>query len=106
MRKAVSQPINRAPRQANSEITASDARIIHDSLDLIQTSPWNFGINMDKPKDVAVRSPRTSIHLYRPTTLAYDKLIAEAPSEVGRAVGTSTVCDNNLRSRRALAQMH
>jgi hypothetical protein len=98
MREAIGQSKDPNSRQANSEITAGSARIIHDSLDLVQRSPWNFGINMDKPKDVAARSPRTSIHLSRPTTLTYNKLIAKAPCEVGRAVGASTVHDNDLRS--------
>jgi hypothetical protein len=37
MSKAVREPINQALRQANSEVTANDLRIIHDARNLIQT---------------------------------------------------------------------
>ena len=53
MRKAVRQSINEASRQTNSEKTSRDLWVIHDLLDLVQTSPRNFSIDMDKPKDVA-----------------------------------------------------
>jgi hypothetical protein len=86
MRKGVRQSIDRVLWQANSKKTAGDLRIIHDSLDLVQTSPRNFCIGMEKPKDVATRGARTSIHLCCPATLAYDKLIAKALREIGCAV--------------------
>jgi hypothetical protein len=60
---------------------------------------------MDKPKDVATRGACTNIHLYCPIPLAYDNLIAKAPRQIGRAVGASTICNNNFRCRRSLAQM-
>jgi hypothetical protein len=91
--------------QANSKKTAGDLWIIHDALNLVQTSPRNFCIDMEKPKDVAMRGARTSIHLCCPATLAYDKLIAKALREIGSAVGASTIRDNDLRSGCALAQM-
>jgi hypothetical protein len=91
--------------QANSKKTARDAGVMHNSLDLTQTSPRNFCIGMEKPKDVAMRGARTSIHLCCPATLAYDKLIARALRAIGGAVGASTIRDNDLRSRCALAQM-
>ena len=77
MRKGVRESINRAPRQANSKVTTGDLRIVRDTLDLIQTSPRDFGINVDEPKDVAVRDTRTNIHLYCSIALAYGKLIAK-----------------------------
>jgi hypothetical protein len=105
MRKTVSQSIDWVSRQTNSEKTARDLRIIHDVLNLVQTAPWNFGINVNKPKDVAVRGPCTSVHLSRPITLAYDKLITKTAREINCAIVASTVCDNNLCARCPLAQM-
>jgi len=106
MREAVRQSINEASRQANSKKTACDIRIVHDSLDLIQTTPRNFGINMYKPKDLAVRGACASVHLYRPITLAYQNIITKVSCEISRAVIASPVCDNNLCSHRPFAQMH
>ena len=54
MRKAVRQSVNEASRQTNSKKTSRDLRVTHDLLDLVQTSRRNLGIDMDKPKDVAV----------------------------------------------------
>jgi hypothetical protein len=54
MRKTVRQSINEVSRQTNSEKTSRDLRVIHDLLDFVQTSPRNLGIDVDKPKDVAV----------------------------------------------------
>jgi hypothetical protein len=105
MREAVRQSINGGLRQANSKKTACDIWVIHDALDFFQTAAWNFGINMYKPKDLAVCGARTSVHLYRPTGLAYDNLIAKALREISRAVIAFPVCDNNLCSRRPFAQM-
>jgi hypothetical protein len=106
MREAVRQSINGGLRKANSEKTACDIRIIHDSLNLFQTAPWNFGIDVDEPENVATRGARTSVHLCCPATLAYDKLIAKALRAIGGAVRACTVCDNNLCARYSLAQMH
>jgi hypothetical protein len=86
MRKGVGQSIDWVLWQANSKESARDAGVIHNSLDLTQTSPRNFCIDMEKPKDVATRGARTSIHLCCPATLAYDKLIAKALREIGCAV--------------------
>src|SRR5436309_8917347 len=105
MRKSVGQPIDRASRQANPEITASDPRIIHEALDLSQTSLRDFGIDVDKPKDVTVRGTSGKIHLYRSIALAYDNLIAKAPRQINRAVIASTICDDNFSARRSLAQL-
>src|SRR6266545_6268596 len=104
MREVVRQSIDEGLRQANSKKTACDIRIIHDALDLFQTAPRNFGIDVYKPENVAVRGARTSIHLYRPIALAYDKLIAKARRKISRAVGASTIRDHDLCCRRALAQ--
>jgi hypothetical protein len=105
MRKTVRQSINPASRQANSKVTASDLWINHDALHLIQTLPGHFGINMQKPKDVALRGTSANVHLCCSTAFAHDNLIAKAPSEISRAIGASTICYNNLASRRSLAQL-
>jgi len=105
MRKTVRQPINSAWRQAYPEITASDLRIIHEALDLSQTSVRDFGINMDKPKDVTVRGTRANIHLYCSIAFAYDNLIAKAARKISRVIGASAVGDNNLRFWRSVTQV-
>jgi hypothetical protein len=105
MREAVRQSINGGSRQTNSEKTACDIRIIHDALDLLQTAPWNFGIDVDEPENVAARGPRTSVHLFRSTRLAYDKLIAKALREIAGAVGASAIDDDHFSATRSLAQV-
>jgi hypothetical protein len=104
VRKAVGESVNPVSRETDSKKTARDFRIVHDTLDLIQTTPWNFGIDMDKPKDVAMCSTCSGIHLYGPVTSAYNKLITKIPGKVNSAIGTSTIRDNNLCARRSLAQ--
>jgi hypothetical protein len=66
---------------------------------------WQLSIDVHKPKDVAVRSAATSVHLYCSTALGHDNLIAKALCEISRAIGASTICDNNLSSRRPLTQL-
>jgi hypothetical protein len=105
MRKAIRESINQPLRQANPEVTANHLRVIQYAPDLIQTSQWQFSIDMDKPKDVTAGSARPGIHLYGPIGFASNKLIAKARGEVDRAIGTSAVRDNNLSFGRALAQM-
>ena len=105
MRKAVRKSINGTSRQTNSKKTSRDLRVIHDLLDLVQTTGRNFGVDMDKPKDVAVCGTCASIHLYRPVTLAYDKLITKTPREIARAISTSTISDDNFSARCLLAQV-
>lgn len=105
MRKTIRQSINVRSRQANSKKTACSPGVVHDSLDLTQTSPRNFGIDMEKPENVTMRGASTNIHLYCPIAFAYDKLIAKARRKISRAVGASTIRDNDLHSGRALAQM-
>jgi hypothetical protein len=105
MRKTIRQAINPAGRQANSKETACHIWVIQNPCDLIQTVTWNFSVDMDKPKDVAMCSAGTSVHLYRPITLAYDKLITKTTRETSGAIRTSTICDNNLCSRCSLAEM-
>ena len=105
MSKTVREPINQASRQANSEVAANDIRIIHDARDLIQTLQWQSSIDMDKPKDVSVRSARAGIHLPGTTAIALDNLITKSGSKPICAIGASTVCDNDLSFRRSLAQM-
>jgi hypothetical protein len=105
MRKTIRESINQPLRQANPEVTADDIRVIHYAPDFIQTSQWQFSIDMDEPKDVTARSARTGIHLYGPIGLASNNLTAKARGEVDRAIGTSAVRDNNLSFGRPLAQM-
>jgi hypothetical protein len=105
MRKTVGESINPASRQTNSKVTTRDLWITHDALDLIQTFPRNFGINMHKPKDIAARGAATSVHLYCSITPGHDKLIAKIPREISRAIGASTICDNNLCPRRPRAKL-
>jgi hypothetical protein len=105
MRNAVGESINPPSRQANSKKTACDFRIAHHTPDLTQTTPGNFGIDMDKPKNVAVCDTRPSVHLYRAITLAYNKLIAKTAREISRAVVASPVGDNNFRFWRSVTQM-
>jgi hypothetical protein len=105
MRKGIRQSINRGSRQANPKIAATDLWIIHDALDLIQTLPRDFGINVQEPKDLAARGAAASIHLYCSIALVHDKLIAKTPSEIGRAIRAFTICDNNLCSWRSFAQL-
>jgi len=105
MREAVRQSINGASRQANSKKTACDIWIIHDALDLFQTAPWNFGINVNEPENVATRGARTGIHLYRSTGLAYDNLITKVVCEISRAIGASAIGDDNFSATRSFAQV-
>jgi hypothetical protein len=105
MSEAVRESINQAFRQANSEVAANDTRIIHDACDFIQASEWQLRIDVDKPKDLPARGPRANIHLPGPTAIARDELITKSGSELICAIGTSAVCNNNLRVRRSLAQM-
>src|SRR5437879_13592057 len=93
MRKAVRQSINGVSRQTNSKKTSRDLRLIHDLLNLVQTSPRNSGIDMDKPKNVAMCGTCPSIHLHGPIGFAPDELIATAHTEVRCVIGASAVAD-------------
>jgi len=105
MRKAVRQSINGASRQTNSKKTSRDFRVIHDLLDLVQTSPRNFGIDMDKPKNVAMCGTCPSVHLHCPIGFTPDELIAKAHTEISCVIGASAVGDNNFRFCRSVPQM-
>src|SRR5437667_4047747 len=102
-RKTVRQPIDVGSRQAYPEITSRDPRIVHEALDLSQTSVRDCGVDMDKPKDVTMRGTRADIHLYRSIALAYDNLIAKAGREISRAIVASTVGNYNLRFWRSVS---
>jgi hypothetical protein len=102
MRKGICQSIDAGSRQANSKVTARDLRIIHDALDLIQTSPRDLGINMDEPKDLAPRNLCSNVHLDCPTAIAPDELIAKAHTEISCVIGASAVGDNNFRFYRSV----
>jgi len=80
-------------------------RILHDARNLIQTLQWQFSIGVEEPKDFPARGVRSRIHLVGTTPLALNKLIAETCSEVSRAIGASTIGDNDFGSRRSLAQV-
>jgi len=105
MSKAVRESINQASRQANSEVTANDLRVIQDARNLIQTSLRDFSVHMHEPKHVAAGSTCAGIHLHGSIGLASNKLIAKACGEINRAIAASTVSDNNLSSGRSLVQM-
>jgi hypothetical protein len=64
-----------------------------------------FDICVDKPKNVPVRGLRPGIHLPGTTRLALNKPIAEACSEISRAIGTFTIGDNNFGPRRSLTHV-
>jgi hypothetical protein len=103
--QAVCKSINQTWRQANSEITANDLWIIHDAPDLIQTLQWQFGIDMNKPKDLPARGTRAGIHLPSTTAPALNEPIAKSSSELSRAIEASAVHDNNLGFWRSLPEM-
>jgi hypothetical protein len=105
MCKAIRQSVNSVSRQTNSKVTARDLWITHDSLNLIQTVPGHFGINMHKPKDIAARGVAASVHLYCSITLAHHELIAKIPREISSAIRASTIRDNNLCRRRPRAEL-
>jgi hypothetical protein len=105
MSKAVRESINQASRQADSEVPSSDIRIFHDAPNLIQTGRRNFGVHVDKPKDVTIRGARAGIHLAAAIALALNKLITKTDGKPICAIGASAVRDNNLSSGHSLAQM-
>jgi hypothetical protein len=105
MSKTVCESINQAWRQANSEITANDLWIIHDAPDLIQTLQWQFGIDMNKPKDLPARDTRADIHLPATPASALNEPIAKSSSESICAIGASPVHDHDFGFWRSLAQM-
>jgi hypothetical protein len=105
MRKAVGQSINRVSRQANTKVASRDLWITQDALDLIQATPWNFSIDMHKPKDVAARGVATSIHLYCPVASGLNDLITKARAEGNCVIGASAVSDDNFSAGRSLTQM-
>ena len=80
-------------------------RILHDARNLIQALQWQFNIGVEEPKDFPARGVRSCIHLRGTTSLALNKLIAEAYSKVSRAIGASTIGDNDFGSRRSFAQV-
>jgi hypothetical protein len=92
-------------RHANPKKTASRVWITHDALNLIQTAPGNFSINMEKPEDVAACHSGTGIHLHGPIRRAYNNLIAQTSRKISRAIVAPTICNNNLRDRRPVTQM-
>jgi hypothetical protein len=105
MSKVVGESVNYALWEANSEVTANEIRIIHDAPNLIQTPSRNFGIDMNKPKDITVGDTRAGVHLPGTTAIALDNLITKSGSEPICAIGASTVCNNVLSFRRSLAQV-
>jgi hypothetical protein len=105
MSEAVRESINQASRQANSEVTTDDIRIIHDARDLIQRLQWKCRVDMDKPEDLPARSARAGIHLPATAAIALDETITKSGGEPICAIGASTICDNDLRFRRSLVQV-
>jgi hypothetical protein len=105
VRKTVGQSIDSVLWKANSKKTACDFRIIQDTLDLRQTTPRNFRIDMDKPESVTVCGACTGIHLYRTIAFTHDKLVARIAHKFSRAIGASTICNDNLCARGPFPQM-
>jgi hypothetical protein len=105
VRKTIGQPVHQLLWQANSKEPAGDYRIVHNTLDLSQTSRRHFGINMNKPKNVAVGSACTGVHLYRPIWFAYNNVITKSTRAISSAVVASPICDNDLCFRRSFAQV-
>jgi len=105
MRKGVGQSINEASRQANPEVTADDSWVVYDACNLIQTSLRNFGIDMEEPKHIALRSTRARIHLHRPIALAQHELITKSRGKVSRSIRASAIRNNNLSFGCSLAKM-
>jgi hypothetical protein len=67
VRKTIGQSVNQVLWQANSKEPASDYRVAHNARNLVQTTARNFGINVNKPKNVAVGSVCSSVELLRAT---------------------------------------
>ena len=106
MRKAVRQPVNNTSRQADPKETATDFGIAHYAANLIQTSPWNLGVRMQEPENIAAGRTRPGVHLYRTAAFAApNKLIAQPYRKLIRAVGACSIDHNDFRPRRSLAQM-
>jgi hypothetical protein len=105
VRKTIGQSVYQVLRQANSKEPASDYRIVHNTLDLSQTSRRNFRIHMEKPKNVAVGSACTGVHLYPPIWLANNNLITKTAREISSAVEACPICDNDLSFRGSFAQV-
>jgi hypothetical protein len=105
MSKAIRQSIDRASGEADPEVTANDIRISQDMRNLVQTSQWDFSINMQEPKHTAAGGARAGIHLPGTTAPALNEPIAKSSSESICAIGASAVRDNNLGFWRSLAEM-
>jgi hypothetical protein len=105
MREAVGQSINRLSRQANPKVASDHFRVLQYTSDFIQASLWDFGIDMQKPENVAMRSTRAQIHLHGPIGLTPNELIAKARAEISCVINASAVGDNNLRFWRSVTQM-
>src|SRR5947208_16802378 len=90
MRKAVRQSINGASRQTNSKKTSRDLRLIHDLLDLVQTSPRNSGIDMDKRENVAMCGTCPSMSFHGPNRLLPAALITKVHTQRTMAKSTGS----------------
>jgi hypothetical protein len=105
MSKVVGESVNYALWEANSEVTANEIRIIHDAPNLIQTPTRNFGIDMNKPKDITVGDTRAGVNLPGTTAIALDQLITKSGGEPICPIGASAIRDDNLSSGRSTPQM-
>ena len=106
MRKAVGQSVNNRLRQADSKETATDFGIGYDTVNLIQTPPWNLGVCVQEPENIAAGRARPGVHLFRTAALvAPDKVIAQPRRKLIRAVGARAIDHNDFRSTRSLAEM-
>jgi hypothetical protein len=105
MSKAVRESINQASWEANSEVTANEIRIIHDVRNLVQTSLWNFSVDMYEPKQVAASRAGAGVHLPGTTATALHQPITKSGGEPSSAIGATPVCNYDLRFRRSLAKV-
>src|SRR5437667_11419137 len=93
MRKAVRQSINGASRHTNPKKTSRDFRVIHDLLDLVQTCPRNFGVDMDKPMNLVVCGTFLSIHLHGAIGFTLNDFSARTHSQLNDVIGSSAIDD-------------
>src|ERR1044071_4913360 len=106
MREAVRQSVNNRRRQTNAKETAADCWILHHAVNLIQTSPWHFGVCMQEPENIAPRHAGAGVHLYRAAAFAApNELMTEPRRKLIRAVGACAIDHDDFRASRSLAQM-
>jgi hypothetical protein len=107
MRKAVRQSVySWRGRQADPKETSTNFWIAHNATNLIQRFQRHFGVGVQKPENIAACGIGAGVHLFRTAALAApDNLIAEALGQLGGAISTRAIDDNNFRPTGSLAQI-